>query len=83
MGCFFSVTGQGDKLSVETRWSARAEAVSIIKKRFVDILSALEKLTSEEENSKTRSDAGILLNSIQSFTFLCYLNLWEPVLFGN
>lgn len=40
----------------------------------------MEKLTSEEENSKTRSDAGILLNSMQSFSFLCYLNLWEPVL---
>lgn len=37
-------------------------------------------MTSEEENSKTRSDAGILLNSMQSFSFLCYLNLWEPVL---
>ena len=32
------------------------------------------------ENSKTKSDAGILLNSIQSFSFLCYLNLWESVL---
>ena len=32
----------------------------------------MEKLTSEEENSKTRSDARVL--------HLCYLNLWEPVL---
>ena len=40
----------------------------------------MEKLTSEEENSKTISDAGILLNSMQSFSFLCYLHLWEPVL---
>ena len=74
-----SVTGQGVKCSVETRWSARAEAVTIVKK-IVNILSALEKLTSGEENSKTKSDAGILLNSIQSFSFLCYLNLWESVL---
>lgn len=75
-----SVTGQGVKRSVETRWSARAAAVTIVKKHFFYILSALEKLTSEEENSKTRSDAGVLLNSMQSFSFLCYLHLWEPVL---
>lgn len=75
-----SVTGQGVKRSVETRWSARAEAVTIVKNHFSNILSALEELTSDEENSKTRSDAGILLNSMQSFSFLCYLNLWEPVL---
>lgn len=34
-------------------------------------------MTSEEENSKTRSDAGLLLNSMQSFSFLGYLHLWE------
>ena len=76
-GVLLSVTGQGVKRSVETHWRARAEAVTIVKKNFKIILSALEKLTSGEENSKTKSDAGILLNSIQSFSFLCYLNLWN------
>lgn len=75
-----SVTGQGVKRSVETHWSARAAAVTIVKKNFFYLLSALEKLTSEEEHSKTLSDAGVLLNSMQSFSFLCYLHLWESVL---
>ena len=39
----------------------------------------MEKWKSEEVTSKTRSDAGILLSSMQSFSFLCYLNLWESV----
>ena len=39
----------------------------------------MEKFTSEEVTSKTRSVAGTLFYSMQSF--LCYLKLWEPVFF--
>ena len=34
----------------------------------------------EEENAATRADAGILLVALQSFSFLCFLGLWGPVL---
>ena len=34
----------------------------------------------EEENAATRADAGILLVALQSFSFLCFLGLWWPVL---
>lgn len=75
-----SVTGQSVKRIIETRWSARGEAVSVVKKHFSKILGALEKLTGEEENTGTRADAGVLLGALQSFSFLCFLGLWGPVL---
>ena len=75
-----SVTGQSVKRIIETRWSARADAVTVVKKHFSKILSTLENLTDEEENTATRADAGVLLSALQSFSFLCFLGLWGPVL---
>ena len=75
-----SVTGQGVNLITETRWSARGEAVSVVKKRFSKTFSALEKLAGEDENTATRADAGVLLVALQSFSFLCFFGLWLPVL---
>jgi len=68
------------KRITETRWSARGEAVSVVKKRFSKILCALEKLAGEDENTATRVDAGVLLVALQSFSFLCFLGLWLPIL---
>jgi len=73
-----SVTGQGVKRITETRWSARGAAVRVVKKCFSKTLSALEKLGGEDENTATRADAGVVL--VQSFSFLCFLGLWLPVL---
>ncbi|XP_069582652.1 zinc finger MYM-type protein 1-like [Ranitomeya imitator] len=75
-----SVTGQSVKRVLETRWSARGDAVSAVKKNYSKILQAVEQLTGEEENRVTRSDAGVLLVALQSFSFLCFLGLWESVL---
>ena len=75
-----SVIGQGVKRIIETRWSARGDAVSVVKRHFSEIIGVLEKLTGEEENIVTRSEAGLLLGALQSFPFLCFLGLWEPVL---
>ncbi|GBP40145.1 hypothetical protein EVAR_20287_1 [Eumeta japonica] len=47
---------------------------------YKDILVALEKLTEVGESSNTRTDAGALLVTTQSFSFLYFLGLWQPVL---
>ena len=60
-----SGTGQSVKRIIETRWSARADAVNVVQKYFSEILSTLEKLMDEEENAATRADAGILLVALQ------------------
>jgi len=64
----------------ETRWSARFDAVKALKNKFLDILNVLEDLTSEKENTQTRSDAGILLTSLQTFQFISFLNFWSGIL---
>lgn len=65
---------------IETRWSARRNAVCVVKEHFSGILSVLENLTFAEENTVTRSEAVVLLGTLQLFPFLCFLGLWEPVL---
>ncbi|XP_031349553.1 zinc finger MYM-type protein 1-like [Photinus pyralis] len=75
------VTKQGVKRLVDTRWSSRHDAVAVIKNHFEEILEVLEKLNeNHNENAKTRSDAGILLCSLRTFSFLGYLSLWSTVL---
>jgi len=73
-------TGISVKRLVETRWSARGEAVKTVKNNFTKIIETLEILTGENENAATRSDAGILLTAMQSFSFISYLGFWAPVL---
>jgi hypothetical protein len=75
-----SFTGTGLKRCIETRWSARADAVTTVKKNFKQILEALEELSSPEENLKTRTEALISIQLMESFKFICYQNFWEPVL---
>ena len=74
------VTSQSVKRIIETRWSARGDAACVLKKHFFEIKSVLEKLTCVEENTATELEAGLLLDALQSFLFLCFLGLWEPVL---
>ncbi|EFA12671.1 52 kDa repressor of the inhibitor of the protein kinase-like Protein [Tribolium castaneum] len=75
-----SATGQDVKRLIETRWSARGDAVSVVRKAYSKILTVLEDLTGEKENGTTRSDAGVLLAALQSFSFLCFLGFWDSVL---
>ena len=74
------VTGLSIKRAVETRWSSRADAVNVVMKKLSEIVIALEQLTEEGENATTRSDASLILNSVLSFPFLMFLNLWKTVL---
>ena len=68
------------KRIVETRWSARNDAVKVIHSHFDNVIDALEQLTGIEENSYTRGDANIVIASLTTFPFLCYLGLWGKVL---
>nr|XP_013189863.1 unnamed protein product [Amyelois transitella] len=75
-----AATGKSLKRVQDTRWSARGDAVNMTWHHYKDILVTLEKLTEAGESLNTRTDAGALLVSMQSFSFLCFLGLWQPVL---
>ena len=68
------------KRAVDTRWSARKEAVSCLKNVFSRVVDTLEILTDDEETQETREEAGLLLSALQTFPFLCFLYMWEPIL---
>ena len=75
-----AATSHGVKRLVETRWSARYDAVIAIKNNYYKLLDVLVQLTDDNENVITRSDAGLILLAIQSFPFLCYLGFWSEIL---
>ena len=51
------------KRIIETRWSARGDAVGAVKKQYIEILQVLEKLTEDSENQDTRSNAALMFMS--------------------
>ena len=51
-----------------------------MKKNLYEIIDVLEQLMEIEENIATRSEAGLILSSIQSGFFLCFLSFWGTVL---
>lgn len=73
-------SGKALKRLQETRWSARADAVENTWNHYEGIFNTLEKLTEADESLNTRTDAGALLIALQSFSFLCFLGFWKPVL---
>lgn len=75
-----AVTGQAVKRVTETRWSARHEAVKMLKNKFEEVLEVLEELTDSSQTSETRSGASLLLTAMQSFNFLTFLGFWAAVL---
>ncbi|KAK4877415.1 hypothetical protein RN001_009921 [Aquatica leii] len=75
------ITGQGVKRFIETRWSARYEAIAIMKSHYNEIIEVLQSLSQNiKENAVTRSDAGLLLPALQSLPFLAFLGLCNRVL---
>ena len=68
------------KRIVETRWSAKHDAVKVIKSHYEKVLEALERLTGPIENADTRGDASVVLASITKFQFISYLNMWGEIL---
>lgn len=68
------------KRVIETRWSVKHDAVDAINSNYEELIEALQEMTDSKETADTRSDANILLNSLMTFLFLCYLWLWSTVL---
>ena len=68
------VTGYGVKRVIETRWSARGQAVGVVKKNTFMKSFILEQLMGIEENIATRSEADLIFSSIQSCFFPCFLS---------
>ena len=68
------------KRVVETRCSAKHDAVAAVKCHYDKVYDALEKLTEPTKNSDTRADAGTVLSSISTFSCISFLDLWVDVL---
>ena len=65
------------KRAVDARWSARKEAVSCLKV-FSRVEDTLE-IWQIRKKHETREEAGLLLSALQTFSFLCFLFMWEPI----
>ena len=67
------------KRAVDARWSSRKEAVSCLKKVISRVVDTLE-IWQIRKKHETREEAGLLLSALQTFSFLCFLYMWEPIL---
>ena len=67
------------KRAVDARWSAWKEAVSCLKKVISKVVDTLE-IWQIRKKHETREEAGLPLSAIQTFSFLCFLYMWEPIL---
>ena len=67
------------KRAVDARWSARKEAVSCLKKVISRVVDTLE-IWQIRKRHETREEAGLLLSALQTFSFLCFLYMCEPIL---
>lgn len=69
------------KRESDTRWSARESAVRVIAQSYNEIIEILQEMHEDPlESADTREKAGTLLNNLLTFTFVCFVFLWEPVL---
>ena len=69
------------KLSCDTRWSSKHEAVHVLAEHTEEIIEALEVLREgPKETSGTKGDAGSLLACIMTYPFFSFLHFWSPVL---
>uniref|UniRef100_A0A0L8H325 DUF4371 domain-containing protein n=1 Tax=Octopus bimaculoides TaxID=37653 RepID=A0A0L8H325_OCTBM len=74
------ITSANNKWARETRWNSQADAVKVIHTKFTEIVAVLEWLIKDEENATMRSDAGLILQAMLSFSFLSFLGLWRDIL---
>ena len=67
------------KRVIDTRWSAhyKAEAVQHC---FLDVVSALNELCDQNEKIDTRGQAHGILDAIQLFSFVSFLEFWMKIL---
>ena len=79
MGEIEEAVGAAVKRSSDARWSARHNAVDIVKAKLDDIAKLLEDMASNTSASiDTRSDASCLLHNM--YTFLTMLSFWDDIL---
>ena len=68
------------KRVIDTRWSAHYEAVKALQKSFIDVVGALNELCDQNENIDTRGQSRGILDAIQRFSFVSFLEFWFEVL---
>ena len=68
--------GAAVKRSSDTRWSARRDAVHIVKVKLDDI----DMASNSSASIDTRSDASCLLHNMYTFQFLTMLPFWDDIL---
>ena len=68
------------KQVTDTRWSAHYEAAKALQQYFIDVVGALKKLCDQNENIDTRGQAPGILDAIQRFSFVSFLQFWLEVL---
>ena len=65
---------------IDAQWSAHYEAVKALQHYFLDVVSALNELCDQKENIDTGEQARGILNAIQRFSFVSFLQFWMEVL---
>ena len=68
------------KRVIDTQWKAHYEAVKALQQCFVDVVGALNELCDQNENIDTRGQARGILDAIQRFSFVSFLQFWLEVL---
>ena len=68
------------KRVIDTRCSAHYEAVKALQQCFVNVVGALNKLCDQNESINTRGQACGILDAIQRFSFVSFLQFWLKVL---
>ncbi|XP_050340513.1 uncharacterized protein LOC126766873 [Bactrocera neohumeralis] len=69
------------KRHCETKWSSEAQAVKPVSTQLDEVISALEQLRdSVAENIDTRQDAALVINAIETFSFVALFFFWAEIL---
>ena len=68
------------KRVIDTQWSAHYEALKALQHYFLNVVSALNELCDQNENIDSRGQARGILDAIQRFFFVSFLQFWMEVL---
>ena len=68
------------KRVIDTRWSAHYEAAKALQHHFLDVVGELNELHEQNQNIDTRGQARSILDAIQRFYFVSFLQFWMEVL---
>ena len=68
------------KRVIDTQWSAHYEALKALQHYFLNVVSTLNELCDQNENIDTRGQARGILDAIQRFFFVSFLQFWMEVL---